>query len=53
MKKRILIVPLDERPCNYNFSHQMFNTEDVIINKIPFEYMRFKKKKGNIEKRIK
>jgi hypothetical protein len=50
MKKRILIVPLDERPCNYNFSHQMFNTEDVIIDRIPFEYMGFKKKKGNIEK---
>ena len=50
MKKRILIVPLDERPCNYNFSHQMFQTDDVIVDRIPFEYMGFKKKKGNIEK---
>ena len=50
MKKRILIVPLDERPCNYNFSHQMFQTDDIIVDRIPFEYMGFKKKKGNIEK---
>ena len=33
-KKRILIVPLDERPCNYDFSHLIFEREENLIKDI-------------------
>lgn len=43
--KKILIIPLDERPCNYEFSNQIFERENLIVDRIPFEYMGSKKKK--------
>ncbi len=29
--KKIVLLPLDERPCNYNFPYQLFNSDDIKI----------------------
>lgn len=31
MKKKIVLLPLDERPCNYEFPYQLFGHEDIEI----------------------
>lgn len=31
MKKKIVLLPLDERPCNYNFPYRLFSHEDIKI----------------------
>ncbi len=47
---KIVHIPLDERPCNYDFPTQMFQGKEFQIERVPFEYMGLKKKPGNIEK---
>lgn len=34
--KKIVLLPLDERPCNYNFPFQLFNSEEINITR-PFK----------------
>lgn len=48
--KKFLFIPLDERPCNYDFPYQIFNNEEFVIQRVPFEYMGLKKRPGNIAK---
>ena len=48
--KKYLYIPLDERPCNYNFAYQIFNDDNFEIKRVPFEYMGLKKKPGKIDK---
>ncbi|SHO43062.1 DUF4127 family protein [Anaerocolumna xylanovorans] len=31
MKKKIVLLPLDERPCNYSFPYRLFEHEDIDI----------------------
>lgn len=31
MKKKIVLLPLDERPCNYDFPYEIFTHEDIEI----------------------
>ena len=50
MSYRYLYIPLDERPCNYDFAYEIFNDDFLNIQRVPFEYMGLKKKPGNIEK---
>ena len=40
--KKVVMIPLDERPCNYNFPSQL-PTGDVKIVLPPFELMGNKK----------
>ena len=47
---KIIHIPLDERPCNYDFPKNIFEGEEFNIVRVPFEYMGLKKKPGNIEK---
>ncbi len=47
---KIVHIPLDERPCNYDFPTQMFQGQEFQIERVPFEYMGLKKKPGNIQK---
>ena len=47
---KIVHVPLDERPCNYDFPTLMFQGKEFDIHRVPFEYMGLKKKPGNILK---
>ena len=47
---KIVHIPLDERPCNYDFPTLMFKGKEFDIVRVPFEYMGLKKKPGNIEK---
>ena len=42
MKTKIVLLPLDERPCNYNFPAELFSHEDLEI--IRPEKLGFKKK---------
>lgn len=48
--KTFLFIPLDERPCNYDFPYLIFNDKDLAIKRVPFEYMGLKKKPGNVDK---
>ena len=50
MAYRYLYIPLDERPCNYDFAYEIFNDSFLNIIRVPFEYMGLKKKPGNIQK---
>lgn len=31
--KKIVLLPLDERPCNYNFPYKLFHNKDLRIIK--------------------
>lgn len=46
--KKVVMIPLDERPCNYNFPSQL-PTGDVKIVLPPFELMGNKKIPGHVE----
>lgn len=50
--KKIIIIPLDERPCNYHFGEYMASGTPYEIILPPKEYMGDKKKPGNINKLI-
>ncbi len=47
--KKILYLPLDERPCNYGFPYQMFNDESLEIIRPDLSILGDKKKPGNLE----
>lgn len=47
---KIVHIPLDERPCNYDFPKNIFQGEEFNIVRVPFEYMGLKKRPGNIKK---
>ena len=47
---KIVHIPLDERPCNYDFPKNIFQGQEFDIVRVPFEYMGLKKKPGNITK---
>ena len=47
---KIIHIPLDERPCNYDFPTNIFKGKEFDIVRVPFEYMGLKKKPGNIAK---
>ena len=47
---KIVHVPLDERPCNYDFPKLMFQGKEFDIVRVPFEYMGLKKRPGKIDK---
>ncbi|ABX43915.1 DUF4127 family protein [Lachnoclostridium phytofermentans] len=32
--KKVVLLPLDERPCNFKFPYQIFDSEDFIIDRI-------------------
>lgn len=48
--KKIVYLPLDERPCNYNFPYKLFNNDDLNIIRPDISIMGDKKKPGNYEK---
>lgn len=50
--KKIILLPLDERPCNYHFGEYMLGGTPYEVLLPPKEYMGDKKKAGNIEKLI-
>lgn len=47
MKKKVVLLPLDERPCNYDFPYKLFNSEDITI--VRPEKLGNKKKSANAE----
>ena len=47
---KIVHVPLDERPCNYDFPKNIFQGQEFDIVRVPFEYMGLKKKPGDVDK---
>ena len=47
---KVIHIPLDERPCNYDFPNQIFCGNEFDIKRVPFEYMGLKKKPGQIDK---
>ncbi|WP_312100404.1 DUF4127 family protein, partial [Lachnoclostridium sp.] len=32
--KKVVLLPLDERPCNFKFPYQIFHSDDFIIDRI-------------------
>lgn len=47
--KKILLLPLDERPCNYDFTTFMVKDTDVEIVKPPKDILGEKKKRGDVD----
>ncbi|WMJ22491.1 DUF4127 family protein [Paludicola sp. MB14-C6] len=47
--RKILLLPLDERPCNYDFTTLMVKDTDVEIVKPPKDILGKKKKPGDID----
>ena len=47
---KILHIPLDERPCNYEFPKQIFQGGEWEILTLPFSYLGLKKKPAQIKK---
>ncbi|MCI5745572.1 MAG: DUF4127 family protein [Erysipelotrichaceae bacterium] len=47
---KIVHIPLDERPCNYDFPYLMFKGEEFDIVRVPTQYMGLKKKPGDVKK---
>ncbi|MCK9166625.1 MAG: DUF4127 family protein [Acholeplasmatales bacterium] len=48
--KKIIVLPLDERPCNYNFNYLMALETNYEIIRPPLNILGDKKKPGNINK---
>lgn len=48
--KKVVLLPLDERPCNYDFAFKMFEGTEFKITRPSKEIMGDKKKPGNLEK---
>jgi hypothetical protein len=48
--KKIVVIPLDERPCNYNFNHMLALGTDYQVVVPPMEIMGDKKEIGQVEK---
>lgn len=47
--RKIIYLPLDERPCNYDFPSEIFNQEPINIVTVPKELLGYKKTRGNLE----
>ena len=47
--KKILLIPLDERPCNYDFPQMLANCTDYTIIAPPREIMGKKKQPGDVD----
>lgn len=47
--KKIVLLPLDERPCNYEFPHQIFQNENYEIIRPDLSIMGDKKTPGNLD----
>lgn len=47
--KKIVLLPLDERPCNYDFPYQIFNSEKHEIIRPDLSVLGDKKKPGNLD----
>lgn len=47
--KKIVLLPLDERPCNYEFPYQIFNNEKYEIIRPNLNILGDKKKPGNLD----
>lgn len=52
MKKKVVHLPLDERPCNYDFPYKMFKDSEFEIVRPPKTDMGFKRIPGNIERLV-
>lgn len=50
MKKRVVYLSLDERPCNYTLPQNLFKDTPIELIVPPLEIMGDKKKAGNFEK---
>lgn len=48
--KKIVLLPLDERPCNYIYPQQLFNNEEITTVLPPMEIMGNRKQPGDHEK---
>lgn len=49
MKQKLIVIPLDERPCNYNFPYLLTKETEFEIVRPPLTLMGKKKSKGNID----
>lgn len=47
--KKIVYIPLDERPCNYDFPYKIFNDQDFVIIRPPIQLLGFKKVPAKID----
>ena len=47
--KKIVLLPLDERPCNYLYPLQMFNNDDIKLVLPSMDIMGDKKTPANHE----
>lgn len=48
--KKVVLLPLDERPCNYVFPQKIFKSTDISVIVPSMDIMGVKKKPGNLEK---
>ncbi|QVK18865.1 DUF4127 family protein [Mycoplasmatota bacterium] len=48
--KKIIFIPLDERPCNYHFPSKLFDQEELNIVKPDISMMGNKKESGDTDK---
>ncbi|HPX20370.1 MAG TPA: DUF4127 family protein, partial [Bacilli bacterium] len=46
--KKILYLPLDERPCNWTFPKELFSTSEVEITAIPENLKGYKKRGSDV-----
>ncbi|WP_340023558.1 DUF4127 family protein [Paenibacillus sp. FSL K6-1096] len=47
--RKLVLVPLDERPCNYEFPYLLAQGTDYMVERPPAEIMGLKKRPGDIE----
>ena len=47
---KVIHIPLDERPCNYDFPNQIFCGNEFDVKRVPFEFMGLKKNPGQIDR---
>ncbi|MBB6020147.1 hypothetical protein HNR77_001208 [Paenibacillus sp. JGP012] len=47
--RKLILVPLDERPCNYEFPYLLAQGTDYIVERPPAEIMGLKKRPGDVE----
>jgi hypothetical protein len=46
---KVIYLPLDERPCNYDFPYKIFNSKDFTVIRPPMEIMGYKKKAADMD----
>ncbi len=47
--KKIVLLPLDERPCNYDFPYKLFHETEISVVRPEMSIMGVKKKPGDIK----